>query len=76
MEIVIKRVDCRGRIIIPKEWRDKYVKQGKIIMKIIGDKIEIIPYRDITEYFDAIETDVDSRLSNWNNVKRELMKTD
>ena len=76
MKRLIKKVDDRGRIVIPKEWREKYAKHGRVIMKIINNRIEIIPDEDISRYIDMIEMDIDSKLNNWNNVKRDLMKID
>ena len=40
--------------------------------------IEIFPesIMDLTKYFDAIEVDIESNLSNWNRVRKELRKND
>ena len=39
-----------------------------------GALIEIMPYEkvDLTKYFDSVEADIKSDLSNWKSVKREL----
>lgn len=74
MKVVIKRLDKQGRLVIPKEWREKYAKSGKVILKIKGNSIEILPEDafDLTKYFDSIEFDLKSDLSNWYEVRREL----
>jgi len=76
MEVFIKEIDNQGRIVLPKKWREKYVKNHKIIMKIKGDTIEITPKKELnlTEYFDIIEVEIKSDLSNWHKVRRELRK--
>jgi len=75
--VVIKKVDGQGRIVIPKQWREKYLKGRRVIMRIRGDVIEIMPERvfDLTRFFDSIEVDVRSDLADWHKVKKELRKT-
>ncbi len=74
MEVVVKEIDRQGRIVIPKKWRDKYVRSGRVILRIKEGSIEIVPEDsiDLTKYFDSIEVDIESDLSNWKKVKREL----
>ena len=73
---IIKEVDKQGRLVLPKNWREKYIRRGKIIMKIEGDTITIKPYElaDLTEFFDRIEMDVKSDLADWKSVRRELLE--
>ena len=73
---IIKEVDKQGRLVLPKNWREKYIRRGKIIMKIEGDTITIKPYElaDLTEFFDRIEVDVKSDLADWKSVRRELLE--
>ena len=54
LEVEIKAVDEQGRIILPKTWREKYLKNKKAIVSAKGDTIEIKPFTaiDFTEYFD------------------------
>jgi len=75
--VVIKKVDGQGRIVIPKKWREKYLKGRRIIMRIKEDVIEIMPEKmfDLTRFFDSIEVDVRSDLADWHKVKKELRKT-
>ncbi len=74
MEVEVKGVDEQGRIILPKIWREKYLKNKKAILSAKGDTIEIKPFTsiDITEYFDKIEIDVKADLSSWHEVRKEL----
>jgi len=78
MEIVIKEVDKQGRIVIPKKWREKYLKKPRVIMKIKGEVIEITPEKelDLTKYFDSISVNVKSDLSDWHRVRKELIRID
>jgi len=73
---IIKRLDKQGRLVLPKDWREKYAKKGKVVLKIEDDAIIIKPYEpaDITEFFDKIEVDVRSDLSDWRSVRRELLE--
>ena len=71
----IKEIDDQGRIVIPKEWRKERFKGRKVLMKLIeGGGIEILPYNslDLTKYFDSIEADIQSPLSDWHSLKKEL----
>jgi bifunctional DNA-binding transcriptional regulator/antitoxin component of YhaV-PrlF toxin-antitoxin module len=74
MEVEIKGIDEQGRIILPKNWRKKYLKTREVIVSTKGDIIEIKPFTsiDLSEYFDKIEVDLKSDLSDWHEVRREL----
>ena len=74
MEVEVKVVDEQGRVILPKTWREKYLKNKKAIISTKGDTIEIKPFTsiDLTEYFDKLEADIKSDLSDWHKVRKEL----
>lgn len=74
VEVEVKGVDEQGRIILPKTWREKYLKNKKAVIQAKGDTIEIKPLTsiDLSEYFDKIEVDVRSDLSDWHKVRKEL----
>jgi bifunctional DNA-binding transcriptional regulator/antitoxin component of YhaV-PrlF toxin-antitoxin module len=74
MEVEIKSVDDQGRILLPKDWRDRYLKGKKAIIVYKGDVVEIRPFKksDLTKYFDKVEVDLKSDLSDWHKVKKEL----
>jgi len=76
LKVVIKNIDSQGRVVIPKKWREKYLRNGRVIMRIREHLIEIFPesIMDLTKYFDTIEVDIESDLSNWNRVRKELRK--
>ncbi|MGA2386541.1 MAG: AbrB/MazE/SpoVT family DNA-binding domain-containing protein [Candidatus Bathyarchaeia archaeon] len=74
MEVEIKTVDNQGRIILPKIWRDRYLTNKKAIVTLKGDLVEIRPFEstDLTKFFDTMEADVKSDLSDWHKVREEL----
>ena len=74
MQMEIKKVDNQGRIILPKEWRNRYLKEKKAIIVCKGDIVEIRPFTksDLTKYFDKVEVDLKSDLSDWHKVRNEL----
>ncbi|MFQ6074926.1 MAG: AbrB/MazE/SpoVT family DNA-binding domain-containing protein [Candidatus Bathyarchaeia archaeon] len=73
---MIKRIDERGRIVIPKEWRDILLKDRRVIMKLKKKSIEVMPATepDLTKYFDSVVVDLKSDLSDWHSVRSELIK--
>ena len=73
----VKDVDSQGRVVIPKEWRDKYLKDGKAVLVLKEDLIEIRPLKrvSLTDYFDRVEVDIESDLSDWHKVHKELRRT-
>ena len=77
MQVEIKRIDNQGRVSLPKNWRDTYLKGKKAILVFKGDLIEIRPYTkfDLTKYFDKVEVDLKSDLSDWHRVRKELRRT-
>ncbi len=73
---IIKELDKQGRVVLPKTWREKYAKKKKVVLKAEGDTIIIKPYNlvDLTEFFDKIEIDIKSDLSDWKSVRREILE--
>ncbi len=73
--MVIKTIDGQGRLVIPKEWREEVLEGDKVDIVRRDDSIEIRSYReaDLTEYFDSVEVELESDLSDWHAVKRELL---
>ena len=74
MQVEIKNVDNQGRIMLPKDWRDRYLKGKKAIIVYKGDVVEIRPFveSDLTKFFDKVEVDLKSDLSDWHNIRKEL----
>jgi AbrB family looped-hinge helix DNA binding protein len=74
-QVEIKEIDDQGRIVIPKHWRKGKLRTRKVLMTLRNDdSIEIVPYNtmDLTKYFDSVEVDVKSPLSDWHSLKKEL----
>jgi len=74
--VEIKSIDNQGRIILPKSWRDRYLKGRKAIIVYKGDLVEIRPFTkfDLTKHFDKVEVDLKSDLSDWHKVRKELRR--
>ena len=73
---VVRELDKQGRIVIPKEWREKYARKGKLVVRLEKGEIRMTPVAtvDLTEYFDFIEVDLKSDLSDWHSVRKELRR--
>lgn len=69
---MLKKVDSQGRIVIPKEWRDKF-KTNEFILVLKEDKIELYPrISNLTKLIDSIE--VDDFPSDWHELKRKVYR--
>jgi len=76
MHAVLKEIDKQGRIVIPAEWRKKWLRGTKVILRNRGEILEILPQEkvDLTAFFDRTEVDTKADLSNWHAVHRDLRK--
>ena len=76
MHAVLKEIDKQGRIVIPAEWRKKWLRGTKVILRNRGEILEILPQEkvDLTAFFDRTEVDTKADLSNWHAVRRDLRK--
>ena len=76
VEVEVKTVDSQGRIMLPKKWRSRYLKDKKAVVSQKGDTIEIRPFEDIdlTKYFDTVEVDLKADFSDWHKVREELRR--
>jgi bifunctional DNA-binding transcriptional regulator/antitoxin component of YhaV-PrlF toxin-antitoxin module len=76
LEVEVKTVDSQGRIILPKNWRDRYLEGKKAIVYLKGDTIEIRPFTqvDLTKYFDKVDVEIKADLSEWHKVRKELRR--
>jgi len=76
VELEIKNIDDQGRIMLPKNWRKRYLKSKKAVISQKGDLIEIRPFEDIdlTKYFDSIKVDLEASLDDWHKVREELRR--
>ncbi len=77
LEVEVRTVDNQGRIILPKDWRDRYLKGKKAIVFFKGDLIEIRPFTeaDLITFFDKVDVDLQADLSDWHKVRKELRRT-
>ncbi len=79
MNIEIKKVDSQGRIVLPRNWREKELKDGDevIIMEEEGI-LKIIPKKkiDLTQFFDKLEYDdiLIDKLENWSEFENTFLK--
>ncbi len=73
----IKKVDSQGRIVLPKEWRERELKDVDEVI-IIEEKgaLKIIPKKkiDLTQFFDSLEIDDDlvDKLEDWTEFEKEF----
>jgi AbrB family looped-hinge helix DNA binding protein len=79
MNTEIKKVDSQGRIVLPRNWREKELKDGDevIIMEEEGI-LKIIPKKkiDLTQFFDKLEYDdiLVDKLENWSEFENTFLK--
>ena len=75
MNTEIKKVDSQGRIVLPRNWREKELKDGDEVIIIEEEGIlKIIPKKkiDLTQFFDSIELDDDlvDKLEDWEEFEK------
>ncbi len=65
VQAILKEIDEQGRIVIPAEWRKKWLRRNKVILRRRGEVLEILPYKevDLTAFFDRAEVDIKTDLS-------------
>ncbi|MCW4048821.1 MAG: AbrB/MazE/SpoVT family DNA-binding domain-containing protein [Candidatus Bathyarchaeota archaeon] len=71
-----RTVDTQGRVSLPAEWRKKHLtSNGKVTVTQKGNEIIIVPVntKQISELFDSIPVNIQSDLSDWKKVKKELL---
>jgi len=79
MNTEIKKVDSQGRIVLPRNWREKELKNGDevIIMEEEGI-LKIIAKKkvDLTQFFDKLEYDdiLVDKLENWSEFENAFLK--
>jgi bifunctional DNA-binding transcriptional regulator/antitoxin component of YhaV-PrlF toxin-antitoxin module len=73
---VVKALDRQGRLVLPKEWRERYAKRGLVLVRVEGAKVVVEPFElpDLTQFFDSIEVDLKAELTDWKAVKGELFE--
>ena len=68
-DIVVKKIDRSGRIVIPAEWR-KNLGELVILVREDDNSIRILPLRNfsLTDLFDSIE--ISASIEEWRDVKK------
>jgi bifunctional DNA-binding transcriptional regulator/antitoxin component of YhaV-PrlF toxin-antitoxin module len=75
----IKKVDSQGRIILPRRWREKELKDGNEVI-IIEEKgiLKIIPKKniDLAQFFDILDfgDEILEKLEDWTEFEKALLK--
>ncbi|NJE10245.1 AbrB family transcriptional regulator [Thermococcus sp. MAR1] len=69
METLVKKFDSQGRLLLPKELREKLGEE--VIIVDLGDRVELLPRKkaSLKKFFDSVEVD---ELKEWNELKKEL----
>ncbi|AAB89079.1 MULTISPECIES: AbrB/MazE/SpoVT family DNA-binding domain-containing protein [Archaeoglobus] len=68
MSIEVKKLDRHGRIVIPKEWRERH--GDEVVVVVYEDKVEILPRKgNVMRFADSIEVE---ELKDWEEMRREL----
>jgi len=78
MNTEIRKVDSQGRIVLPRNWREKELKDGDEVIIIEEEGIlKIIPKKKInlTQFFDSLEYDDDlvDKLENWSDFENHFL---
>jgi len=73
---VIKALDKQGRLVLPREWRERYARRGLVLVRVEGVRVVIEPFElpDLTQFFDSVEVDLRADLTDWRAVKGELLE--
>ncbi|QDA31454.1 division/cell wall cluster transcriptional repressor MraZ [Thermococcus indicus] len=69
METLVKKFDPQGRLLLPKEIREKL--GDEVIIVDLGDRVELLPRKkaDLERFFDSVEVE---ELTGWEELKKEL----
>jgi len=72
---VVKALDKRGRLVLLKEWREKYAKRDLVLVRVEGARVVVEPFElpDLTQFFDSVEVNLKAGLADWKAVKGELL---
>lgn len=73
VQMVVKRVDEQGRLVLPHEWRVKALKgTNEVVLLIFDDHIKLIPRNmDLSSYVNSVEIDVEN-FADYHKLRREL----
>lgn len=77
MKVEERRVDSQGRISLPAEWRREHLDQeGDVVIVNMGEELLIKAKKSqkLSEFFDSVDVELKSDLSDWHRVKDELLR--
>jgi len=69
-------VDSQGRISLPAVWRREVLGEAEMVVILRrGEELVVKPKRSrrLSDFFDSVEVELESDLSDWHAVKRELL---
>ena len=72
-----RRVDSQGRVSLPSEWRRTHLNQeGEVVIVNMGEELIIKAKKAqrLSEFFDSVDVELKSDLSDWHRVKTELLR--
>jgi len=72
--VAVKRVDSRGRLVLPLDWREAEVGEDRELY-VIKRKgyLKLVPKRrvDLTKYFDSVDLGVEA-IGSWGTFERKF----
>ncbi len=72
-KVEIKSVDARGRVILPKAWRNR-LKTSSVLIIDEDDRLEIRPADDdLSRFVDAVEIEGD-HFGDYHALRKDLRK--
>ncbi|MCK4582853.1 AbrB/MazE/SpoVT family DNA-binding domain-containing protein [Candidatus Bathyarchaeota archaeon] len=77
MQVEERRVDSQGRVSLPSEWRRTHLNQeGEVVIVNMGEELIIKAKKAqrLSDFFDSVDVELKSDLSDWHRVKNELLR--
>ena len=71
--VVVKKMDRQGRLVLPREWRVRMLKEtDEVVLIMSEDSIKIVPRNiDLSRYVNSVEVDVEN-FADYHALRREL----
>jgi len=77
LQVEERRVDSQGRVSLPSEWRRTHLNQeGEVVIVNMGEELIIKAKKAqrLSDFFDSVDVELKSDLSDWHRVKNELLR--
>ncbi|MEM2936669.1 MAG: AbrB/MazE/SpoVT family DNA-binding domain-containing protein [Candidatus Bathyarchaeia archaeon] len=73
LHVVVKKVDRQGRLVLPREWRERVLKETDEVVLLMSDhSLMIVPHNiDLSRYVNSVEVDVEN-FADYHALRREL----